>query len=68
MAVLDSFRAKALYAQGYLAYNQGDNAGARSLHEESLALFRELGDKAGIASSLLSLARRTAEFGRVAQR
>ena len=50
-----SFRAKALNGAGNLVYSQGDYAAARSLHEESLAIRRELGDKSGIAASLHNL-------------
>ena len=35
---------------------RGDYASARSLYEESLAITRELGDKGGIAASLVGLA------------
>jgi predicted ATPase/class 3 adenylate cyclase len=49
------YRAKALNGAGLLAHNQGDYATARSLHNESLALKQELGDKQGIAASLGNL-------------
>jgi tetratricopeptide (TPR) repeat protein len=49
--------AKALYGAGFLAWKQGDNAAAQSLFRTSLALFRERGDKLGLAMSLSSLAR-----------
>jgi predicted ATPase/DNA-binding SARP family transcriptional activator len=48
-------RAKALNGAGLLAYYQGDYGTARALHEESLAIKRELGDRQGIAQSLLNL-------------
>jgi predicted ATPase/class 3 adenylate cyclase len=48
-------RADALRCAGILAYFQGGYAQAHALHEESLAIRRELGDKAGIAYSLTSL-------------
>jgi predicted ATPase/class 3 adenylate cyclase/Tfp pilus assembly protein PilF len=48
-------RAKALYGAGILAWRQGDYEAARGLHEESLAIRRELGDKRCIAQSLYSL-------------
>jgi hypothetical protein len=51
-----------------LAYRQGDYAAARSLHEEGLAIFRELGDKGGIAQSLESLAGLAAVWGRGLER
>jgi predicted ATPase len=48
-------RAKALNAVGYLALWQGDYAAAQALHEEGLAIGRELGDRQGIAWSLNNL-------------
>src|SRR5438309_805223 len=48
-------RAKALLGAGKLAHFQGDCGAARALFEESLAIFRELGCKRGIAWSLRSL-------------
>jgi predicted ATPase len=48
-------RAKALTAVGRLAWYQGDYAAARTRHEESLAINRELGVKQGIAQSLSNL-------------
>ena len=48
-------RAKALNGAGLLAWAQRDYASARTLHEENLAAFRELGDKGGIANSLMCL-------------
>ncbi len=48
-------RAKALNGAGVLAWQQGDNAAARTLHEESLAIQRELNDPRGIAYSLNNL-------------
>ncbi len=48
-------RTKALNGAGVLAYEQGDYAAARTLHEESLGIRRELGDWWGIAESLNSL-------------
>jgi non-specific serine/threonine protein kinase len=50
-----SARANALIAAGMLARCQGDWTAARALLEESLTIFRELGDKRGIAGSLRSL-------------
>ena len=46
-------RAKALNEAGWITVFQGDEGTA--LLEESLALFKELGDKAGIASALANL-------------
>jgi tetratricopeptide (TPR) repeat protein len=48
-------RAKALYGAGLLAWLQGDSGAARALYEESLTIFRELGDQKGIAWSLHGL-------------
>jgi predicted ATPase/DNA-binding CsgD family transcriptional regulator len=45
-------RAKALSGRGFLAWMQGDQAAARSRLEESVALWRELGDKQGLAQAL----------------
>jgi len=48
-------RAKALTVAGTLADAQGDWPAARVLHEEALAIKRELGDRMGIAISLNGL-------------
>jgi serine/threonine protein kinase/tetratricopeptide (TPR) repeat protein len=48
-------RAKALYAAGWLAYQQEDPEYATPLLEESLRLSRSLGDKRGEASALTCL-------------
>ena len=48
--------ATALSNLGAVAHYQGDSVAARALHEESLALSRELGDTRGIAMSLVNLA------------
>ncbi len=40
---------------GNMALYQGDYAAAQALHEESLSLRREMGDKQGIATSFLNL-------------
>ncbi len=50
--VAASVRAKALYAAANLAFAQSNYERAEALSEESLALFRELGDPPGIALSL----------------
>jgi predicted ATPase/DNA-binding SARP family transcriptional activator len=50
-------RAKALYAAGYLAHKLGDLAGAHALQEESLAIWRELGDQRGMVLPLHALGR-----------
>jgi predicted ATPase/DNA-binding SARP family transcriptional activator len=48
-------RAKALYGTGALALWQGDHATARALQEESVAIWREVGDRRGLANSLRNL-------------
>jgi predicted ATPase len=48
-------RARALGAAGYLAGKQYDEAGARPLLEESVALWRELADPAGMVGPLCHL-------------
>ena len=48
-------RAKALNTAGVLAYYQGDYLAARALHEESLEIKRDFGDRWGIAGSLNNL-------------
>ena len=47
--------AKALYEAGWIVLFQGDYDGAIALLEEALALFRELGDREGVATSLVNL-------------
>jgi predicted ATPase/Tfp pilus assembly protein PilF/DNA-binding XRE family transcriptional regulator len=64
-------RATALNGAGMLAYVQCDYPRATALHEEALALRRTLGDKQGIANSLLNLglvAYRQGDYGRAAAR
>jgi predicted ATPase/class 3 adenylate cyclase len=48
-------RAKGLYAAGTLADIQGDYEHANAYYEESLAIYRELGDKVGAARPLTGL-------------
>ena len=48
-------RAKALHGAASLAERQGDFAAARALEEESLSIWRALGDRNGIANSLNQL-------------
>ncbi|HZU70579.1 MAG TPA: tetratricopeptide repeat protein [Ktedonobacteraceae bacterium] len=50
--VTTTIRAKALLVAARLAFNQSNYAQGEILAQESLALFRELGDKRGIALSL----------------
>lgn len=52
-------RAKCLGAAGILAWSQGDYAAACAFHEESLAIYRTLGDRNGIAGALNGLANAT---------
>jgi predicted ATPase/class 3 adenylate cyclase/DNA-binding CsgD family transcriptional regulator len=53
--VRDDVRAKALNCLGLLVYWQGDYNRAENLCGESLALFRKIGDRAGVATSLSNL-------------
>ena len=48
-------RAKALHGAGLLAHEQGEYGRAAALFEESLAVWRVLGDKPGIATAIRSL-------------
>lgn len=50
--VADEIRAKALLAAARLAFNQSNYDQGETLAQESLALFRRLGDRRGIALSL----------------
>src|SRR6202047_3976940 len=49
--------------QGDVARDQGDSAAARTLYEEALAIFRELGDRWGIAGTLADLGSLAREEG-----
>ena len=49
-------RARALNGAGVLGYYQGDHVSAQALQEESLAIFRELGNRQGAAWALNGLA------------
>jgi tetratricopeptide (TPR) repeat protein len=49
-------RAQALLVAGGLAWDEGDSERAASLCEKSLVMFRELGDKRGVAYSLHHMA------------
>ena len=55
--VASPVRAKALFAAAQLAHFQGDDGRAEALLEESLTLYRELKDLAGVAFSLHILGR-----------
>ena len=50
--VVSSVRGEVLYAAGFLAHLQDDNERAEALLQESLILFRSIGDKPGMAKSL----------------
>jgi len=56
-------RAYVLNAAGGLSYNQADYPASKALHEESLAICRELGDRSGIARSLGNLGNVAANQG-----
>jgi predicted ATPase/class 3 adenylate cyclase len=58
-----ALRAAALTGAGGLAFNQGDYAAACALHDESLQIRRELGDRRGIAVSLGNLGNVALEQG-----
>jgi predicted ATPase/class 3 adenylate cyclase len=45
-------KAQALYASGFFAFLQGDFAVARERLDESIAMWREVGDKSGLARAL----------------
>jgi non-specific serine/threonine protein kinase len=49
---LSQARANALFAAGYLAFRQGELLAACQYHEQSLALYRQLGDRVHSAMAL----------------
>ena len=53
---LSRARARALLAAGTLAWAQGDYAAEQGAAEETLAIYRALGDLPGIATALVDLA------------
>jgi predicted ATPase/DNA-binding CsgD family transcriptional regulator len=64
----DQVRAKALHALAILIYRQADDAAgdwsvARFLLDESLAIYRRLGNEARVAAALQDLGRACAELG-----
>jgi predicted ATPase len=54
--VPDDLRGRVLHASAALAYFQSDYAAARALHQQAVAVRRELGDATALSSSLSSLA------------
>jgi tetratricopeptide (TPR) repeat protein len=56
-AMDEALRGRALFEAGLLAFWQGDDARARSLHEESLEVGKRLGDATVIALALSGMAR-----------
>jgi tetratricopeptide (TPR) repeat protein len=52
-----SVRARALFHAGLLAFWQGDDAAAESLHQAALEMGRRLGDRSAVAIALTGLAR-----------
>jgi len=58
-------RAKTLHAAGHLAYIQSDYPATRSLIEESLSIYRELGPtcRRGLANALITLGDMETELG-----
>ena len=56
-------RARAFLSLGTLTYFQGDHVAARSAYENSLTLYQDLRDKAGIAEALYYLAEVAATQG-----
>jgi predicted ATPase len=60
-------RARALFAAGVLATEQGDYSAANALMRESLNIARELGDNQGVAVSLNALAVVARDNGEIAE-
>jgi predicted ATPase len=61
--MISEVRASAMTGAGVLAFMQGDHAAAVSLHQQSLALRRELGNPAAIAHAMSNLAAVTMDAG-----
>lgn len=55
--------AKGLATAAHLAYRQGDHSAAKALAEESLTVYRQIGDKRGIAFVLSALGRIAWDLG-----
>jgi predicted ATPase/class 3 adenylate cyclase len=69
-SALEYWRANGLGAAGHLAHQQGDYLRAGELHEQSLRLFRAMGDKLGEARQLNALgeiAQHLGDYGRAIQ-
>ncbi len=62
--VMTTVRVEAISGAGFLALVQGDDARAEVLLEESLALYRSIGNKAGMAKSLRILGSLSGERNR----
>ena len=60
-------RARALFAAGVLASEQGDYSAANALMRDSLDIARQLGDKQGVAVSLNALAVVARDNGEIAE-
>ena len=56
-------RSRALHAAGFLAHYQGDYSAARARYEESLAIRKELDDRAGVAAIFNNLGNVALELG-----
>jgi non-specific serine/threonine protein kinase len=66
VAAQPAIRGKALGAAGMLASDSGDYDRARPLHEEALAIMRQLGDRRGVSAQLNLLSIVETESGDVA--
>lgn len=62
-ACADEIRGKALAGAFLIVFRQGDFRAAKALAEESLALWRKLGDRYGIAWALTDLSMAVGELG-----
>ncbi len=58
------WRARALYADGVLAFRAGDTEGSRHRNDEALQVAREIGDARGESDALTGLARLALREGR----
>jgi len=62
-AEVSALRANALTGAGILAFMQGDYAASFALHEESLAVHRQLGNASSVAYALSNLGNMAVELG-----